>query len=205
MSRVVSQEQDVRSVLAKVQLGEADAGIVYVTDAKTAVGKVMMSEIPAKYNVVAEYPVGIPSDAPDTQASRHFIHAMTSTGGQTTFESAGFLSPWKPAQGFTLTWRNQRRTWPLASSGGQVAFVAKGPGGKTVKFRGTPIRPILAGLGVKAGTAMMVGADWYRAEVTVQELGQGYIVKMDDGNFEAVIPGIKPDKWVRLLRTIEFR
>ncbi|MES1228224.1 MAG: molybdate ABC transporter substrate-binding protein, partial [Armatimonadota bacterium] len=62
-ANIVSKEQDVKAVLAKVQLGEADAGIVYTTDAKAAHGKVGTLAIPGRLNIVAEYPVAIPSTA----------------------------------------------------------------------------------------------------------------------------------------------
>ena len=54
---MVSRELNVRQVLAKVVLGEADAGIVYRTDAATAAGKVEVVDIDPGVNVIAEYPV----------------------------------------------------------------------------------------------------------------------------------------------------
>src|SRR5262249_44865353 len=64
-ARVVSHELNVRQVLTKVSLGEADAGIVYRTDARCAGGKVRVIEIPAELNIVAEYPIATVTRAPN--------------------------------------------------------------------------------------------------------------------------------------------
>ena len=84
---VVSEEENVRAVLTKVQLGEADAGIVYVTDALTAGADVAMIEIPAEQNVVASYPIGTLTDDPLAAA---FISYVLSAEGQATLASFGF-------------------------------------------------------------------------------------------------------------------
>jgi molybdate transport system substrate-binding protein len=86
-ANIVSEEDNVRSVLTKVQLGEADAGIVYVTDAMTAGGKVRTIEIPADQNVVASYPVAAISDNPLAAA---FVGYIFSPEGQATLASFGF-------------------------------------------------------------------------------------------------------------------
>jgi molybdate transport system substrate-binding protein len=59
MRNVVSQETDVKGIVSKVALGEADAGFVYVTDAATAAQKVQVIDIRERYNVSAEYPIGV--------------------------------------------------------------------------------------------------------------------------------------------------
>ena len=57
VGNVVSEEGDVRDVLAKVALGDADAGIVYVSDAAAAGEEVEVIEIPDAVNIVASYPI----------------------------------------------------------------------------------------------------------------------------------------------------
>jgi molybdate transport system substrate-binding protein len=86
-ANIVSEEDNVRSVLTKVQLGEADAGIVYVTDAMTAGDKVRTIEIPANQNVVASYPIAAISDNPLAAA---FVGYVFSPDGQATLASFGF-------------------------------------------------------------------------------------------------------------------
>lgn len=86
-ANVVSEEDNVRSVLTKVQLGEADAGIVYVTDALTAGDAVQMIEIPADQNMVAQYPIATIGDNPLATA---FVGYLFSPEGQATLASFGF-------------------------------------------------------------------------------------------------------------------
>jgi molybdate transport system substrate-binding protein len=86
-ANIVSEEDNVRSVLTKVQLGEADAGIVYVTDALTAGDAVRTIEIPADLNVVARYPIVAIGDNPLAAA---FVGYVFSPEGQATLASFGF-------------------------------------------------------------------------------------------------------------------
>lgn len=93
LAHVASRELNVRQVLAKVTLGEADAGIVYRTDAMTAKDKVQIIEIPAKVNVVAEYPVAVLAKAPQAAAARAFVDLLVSADGQKRLAAAGFVAP----------------------------------------------------------------------------------------------------------------
>ncbi len=90
-ARVVSREPDVRQVLAKVSLGEADAGIVYRTDALTAKDKVRIVSIPSAYNVVAEYPVAVTKSGPSPELGRAFVELLLSPEGQRVLAENGFL------------------------------------------------------------------------------------------------------------------
>jgi molybdate transport system substrate-binding protein len=86
---VVSEEEDVRDVLAKVQLGEADAGIVYVSDANVAGDEVQRIEIPAENNVIATYPIATVAGG-DEALGEAFIAYVLSPEGQATLEEYGF-------------------------------------------------------------------------------------------------------------------
>lgn len=92
-SRVVSRELDVKAVLAKVSLGEADAGVVYVTDARTAHGSVKVVSIPATLNVLADYPIGTPKTARNPSGGQKMIAFILSPDGQKALRADGFLPP----------------------------------------------------------------------------------------------------------------
>ncbi|MGP3950064.1 molybdate ABC transporter substrate-binding protein [Streptomyces sp. 7N604] len=91
--RPVSQEASVRGVLSKVELGEADAGIAYVTDATSAEGKVGSVEIPDDQNAIARYPAATLKGSENADAAADFIHWLGSAQGQKILRDAGFLKP----------------------------------------------------------------------------------------------------------------
>jgi molybdate transport system substrate-binding protein len=84
-----SLEQQVTGVLSKVALGEADAGIVYVSDIVTS-GQVDGVAIPDAQNVIADYPIGILKGTQDLAGAAAFVDLVLSTGGQTILRAAGF-------------------------------------------------------------------------------------------------------------------
>jgi molybdate transport system substrate-binding protein len=90
-AKIVSREPNVRQVLAKVVLGEADAAIVYRSDARAARGKVSVVEIPAELNVTAEYPIASLKAAPHPDLARRFIELVRSPAGLSELHDAGFV------------------------------------------------------------------------------------------------------------------
>jgi len=86
---IVSEEEDVRDVLAKVELGEADAGIVYLSDAASAPDQVKVVEIPPAVNVVASYPIASVTGG-NAELANAFIGYVRGPEGQATLESFGF-------------------------------------------------------------------------------------------------------------------
>lgn len=88
-----SQEVDVRAVLGKVAMDEADAGIVYVTDVRAAAGKVEAVAIPDQYNVTARYPIAALKRAGDAKAATAFVEFVLSAPAQATLRELGFLAP----------------------------------------------------------------------------------------------------------------
>jgi molybdate transport system substrate-binding protein len=89
--RIVSRELNVRQVLAKVVLGEADAGIVYRSDAVAAADKVLVVQIPRDLEVVAEYPIAATRSAANPELARRFIELARSPAGVAALRGAGFV------------------------------------------------------------------------------------------------------------------
>jgi molybdate transport system substrate-binding protein len=84
-----SLELQVTSVIGKIALGEADAGIVYVSDIKTS-SKVSGVTIPDEQNVIADYPIAILKSATNATAAQIFVELVLSTDGQAILKSTGF-------------------------------------------------------------------------------------------------------------------
>jgi molybdate transport system substrate-binding protein len=89
----VSQEDNVKAVVAKVSLGEADAGIVYVTDVAAGGARVEGVDIPREQNVVATYPIATVKAGKAQDAAQAFIDLVLSGQGQEVLHRYGFLPP----------------------------------------------------------------------------------------------------------------
>ncbi|KOU38177.1 molybdate ABC transporter substrate-binding protein [Streptomyces sp. WM6378] len=89
----VSQEPNVRAVLSKVELGEADAGIVYKTDAASAKGKVDTVDIPDAQNAVAQYPAATLKTSKNADAAAAFVKWLSTPEAQKILQNAGFQQP----------------------------------------------------------------------------------------------------------------
>jgi molybdate transport system substrate-binding protein len=90
-ANVVSRETDVRSVLAKVALGQADAGFVYATDARTAAKKVDVIRIPASAQPNVAYAIAVVSRSTHQQAARALVAELRGKTGQALLARYGFL------------------------------------------------------------------------------------------------------------------
>lgn len=94
LANVVSYDDNVKSVLTKVLLGEADAGIVYTSDISgEASGKVLQIPIPSQLNVIAEYPIAVISDNSNLSTAQAFVDFVTSQIGREILAQYGFQSP----------------------------------------------------------------------------------------------------------------
>ena len=91
LKNVVSQETDVREVLAKVAMGEADAGFVYSTDAKTVRGKVKVVKVPAWAQPKVQYGVCVVSSSGNKPSAQAFVRRLLTKQAQAKLVAAGFL------------------------------------------------------------------------------------------------------------------
>jgi molybdate transport system substrate-binding protein len=92
-ANIVSQEENVKAVVQKVQLGEADAGIVYLTDVtKQASDSITKITIPDQYNVIARYPIAVVKGSPHSQEAQDFVSYLLSSPAQTILTQYHFIS-----------------------------------------------------------------------------------------------------------------
>lgn len=88
-----SLEEKVKGVVTKVSAGEADAGIVFVTDVRSAGDTAEGVEIPTDINVISNYPIVVTKEAPNPEAAQAFIEFVASAAGQAILAEYGFLAP----------------------------------------------------------------------------------------------------------------
>ncbi|MCE0761608.1 molybdate ABC transporter substrate-binding protein [Pseudonocardia kujensis] len=86
----VSEENDVKSVLSKVSTGNADAGLVYVTDVNAAKGQVQGVSFPESSAAKTDYPIAVVKNAPQADLAQKWVELVTGETGQKTLEAQGF-------------------------------------------------------------------------------------------------------------------
>jgi molybdate transport system substrate-binding protein len=91
LANVVSYENTVRAVLTKVVLGEADAGVVYTTDAALAAAKLQQIAIPDELNSIASYPIAPVADSAAPDLAQAFVAYVLSPEGQGVLAKYGFI------------------------------------------------------------------------------------------------------------------
>jgi len=92
LANVVSNEDNVKQVVAKVQLGEADAGIVYTSDAFAA-PDLQTVEIPVELNVIAEYPIATLTQSTHADLADAFVAYVLASEAQSVLQKWGFAPP----------------------------------------------------------------------------------------------------------------
>lgn len=97
IANVVSEEENVKSVVGKVQLGEADAGMVYRSDVTPALSRyVRVFEIPDSANVLTAYPIALTTDSRLPESARAFVDLVLSQTGQGILERRGLIPVRRP-------------------------------------------------------------------------------------------------------------
>jgi molybdate transport system substrate-binding protein len=93
LDNVVSNEEDVKGVVGKVSLGEADAGFVYATDPAVAADDVTVIQLPEGSQPPIEYQIAVVSASENQEAAQAFVDEILSPDGQQALEDAGFIIP----------------------------------------------------------------------------------------------------------------
>ncbi len=127
LANLRSEEANVRAVVTKVQLGEADAGIVYASDVTAAVARDITSIlIPDQFNTVATYPIAIVRAAPNKAAAQAFIAFVRSVPGQEILKKHNFIvdkdtgMAWAPTAPLPLLFTQEWRYSSTFTVGGLV-------------------------------------------------------------------------------------
>jgi molybdate transport system substrate-binding protein len=221
LANVVSYEQDVKAVLGKVTLGEADAGIVYVTDISLdAADKVGKLDIPDSLNTIATYPIATIKDSKHADLAKKFMDYILSPDAQTVLVKYGFIPTTGSATGAAPT------AAPLAIAGkidtpmtltgddlkklDQVDVKATDKGGTEQTYTGVPIAILLKNAGVQSGAQKVVftGGDGYTAELSLTDLqaDKDAIIAIDgNGALRDIIPTQMPKVWVKGLVKIDVQ
>ena len=91
--RPVSEEPDVRSTLTRVQSGDADAGLIYVTDVAAANGAVQGVAFPEAAQAVTNYPIAVVRTSEHAELAQRFQALVTGQAGQQVLQATGFRAP----------------------------------------------------------------------------------------------------------------
>lgn len=93
LRKAVSQEPDVKGIVGKLALGEADAGFVYATDVRAASSRLVAIPLPKRSQPTVRYEVAVVEDAANRESALEFVAYLLSTDGRRELEQAGFGLP----------------------------------------------------------------------------------------------------------------
>ena len=93
LANVISEEQNVRQIAAKIALGEGDAGIVYASDVTPDIADAVIAiAIPDALNTIARYPIGITNDSAQPELAAAFVDYVRACAGQAVLAEWGFVA-----------------------------------------------------------------------------------------------------------------
>jgi molybdenum ABC transporter molybdate-binding protein len=180
LKNVVSYEDNVKAVVTKVSLGEADAGIVYVTDITAdAKEKVATLDIPDALNTVASYPIAPISDSKNPELAKAFVDLVLSADGQAVLAKYGFVPAAKGAAAASSA--------PAASSAAAGPITVTDALGRSVTFQTPPQKIVLAGKAlfmVADAIYMFPEAGQRVVALGSTQQGSGDFIPMIDANFK---------------------
>ncbi len=206
-AKVVSREQDVREVLAKVELGEADAGIVYVTDVASARGRVLSIPVPDQFQPRIAYPIAAVKATRQAHLARQFIKSVLEPSGQRELVVRGFVSPLGPRNGVWLKIGEKIRLIPATLPRSQWQTVtAVGPDKKPHRYQGVPLEKFLGPIkGLRS--ISLAGADEYQVTLSLAQVlrARPLLTPSTPGNLQIILPGLPPHDWVDWLVQITIQ
>ncbi|MFN8446834.1 MAG: molybdate ABC transporter substrate-binding protein [Caldilineaceae bacterium] len=221
IANTVSYEENVKAVLTKVVLGEADAGIVYSSDVTVdASEKVTRIDIPDALNTLASYPIAVVSNSAHPDEAQKFVDYVFSPDGQTVLVKYGFISTTGSASGAAPAAVPVEISGlvdkPLTLSGDdlkameQIEIKATDRDGKEQSYTGVSLNAVLAQAGLKAEakSAVFTGGDGYAQELTLAEISadaNAVLVVDEGGGIRNILPSTKPKFWVKGLVKIEVK
>lgn len=221
LSNVVSYEENVRSVLSKVALGEADAGIVYTSDVSgDGADQVGQIEIPDDLNTLASYPIAAVSDSANPDLAQAYVAYILGPDGQTVLTEYGFIPTIGTATG------EAPAAVPLEVSGNvatpttfeaadlkvlpQVTVTATDRNSQPQEYTGVALATLLEQVGAAddATTIVFIGGDGYTVELPLSDAlaDADAILAIDENDsVRNIFPSMMPRNWVKGLVAIEIQ
>jgi molybdate transport system substrate-binding protein len=205
--RIVSREHDVRAVLAKVSLGEADAGIVYTTDGLAGGAKVRMIPIPEAVNIEASYPAVRFANSPNADLAKDFMRFLFERDAQKTLVNHGFSSPIIPGSSIQVSFFGKHT---LLSSRKihllRLKTFSASEHGVMKSFHGYDLLPSIesARHGRPGRSVKLTAGDGYSQTLSLSEVSADgiFLVESAHDNFQVIIPSQPPRFWVHWIREI---
>jgi molybdate transport system substrate-binding protein len=197
--RLIAESPDVRAVLAGVAAGEADAGIVYATDAK-AYSRVRAVSIASGLNVTASYAAATVRRSPNRILGDSFVEFLFSSTAQNELMQRGFVSPLAAPDELPILFGGEtmRLIVNKLNALPQTSAVVRGQ-----RYRGADLQAIL---GPARGSRLRItGADGLSIDVAMTNVRRdgAILVRIGNGNLQVVLPGEPATRWVRWVRRIE--
>ena len=206
--------------MAKITLGEGDAGIVYSTDTYSVTAKVQSIPIPDQLNTLAAYPIAAVTDSKHFDLAKKFADYVSTTDAQTVLVKYGFIPTTGSATGAApaalpfdisgLVDKPQKLGAADLAKLEQTEVKATDRDGKEQTIKGVLLSTILTQVGLQsaAKSVVFIGGDGYSQAVALADLQKdtNAIITVDEGgSLRNVLPSTKPKFWVKGLVKLEVK